>query len=99
RCMQSSVLGVVGHAFPRHHQDAVIYGSDAVQMRKSIGQPITCPNCSSKLLLFRARPAALDSAGFETYKRQCNWCGVWLSGVIDPSDDTFLATALDSSSD
>jgi len=66
-----------------------------VRMPKSNGQVINCPKCGGQILFFRAEIPIIDSAGFETYTRKCNWCGVCLCGVIDPYDDTFLATAID----
>ena len=36
---------------------------------------VECPNCNERFILPRSRTPTFDSAGFESYKFDCNSCG------------------------
>jgi hypothetical protein len=58
-------------------------------------QVIACPKCDAQLLFFRSRTPRIDSCGFESYRLECKQCAAALAGIIDPSDETLLLSALE----
>ena len=49
-----------------------------------------CPKCHARLNFRRSAHPDIDSCGFESYRLECESCGVALAGIIDPADDALL---------
>jgi hypothetical protein len=50
-----------------------------------------CPKCHAVLNFCRSITPDIDSSGFESYRLDCQECGVALSGVIDPDDALIIS--------
>jgi hypothetical protein len=57
--------------------------------------PAECPKCRANVPFRRSLDPVIDSCGFETYTLVCPACGQSVSGIINPTDDTFLAAQVD----
>ena len=60
---------------------------------KKRGESVTaaaCPQCGSRLAVSRVSKPGAASDGREGYFIQCQECGTWLTGTIDPNDEAFL---------
>jgi hypothetical protein len=49
-----------------------------------------CPKCHAVLNFCRSITPDIDSSGFESYRLDCQECGVALYGIIDPADDALI---------
>jgi hypothetical protein len=58
-----------------------------------------CPKCHAVLNFCRSVAPDIDSAGLESYRLDCQECGVALYGVIDPADDALILSECSSPPD
>jgi hypothetical protein len=58
-----------------------------------------CPKCHAVLNFCRSITPDIDSSGFESYRLDCQECGVALSGIIDPADDALIISESPSPAD
>ncbi len=55
---------------------------------------VACPKCNATLAFHRSKHPHIDASGFESYDLKCDACDATLAGVIDPSDDSLLLSAI-----
>jgi len=58
-----------------------------------------CPKCRAVLNFCRSVAPDIDSAGLESYRLDCQECGVALYGIIDPADDALILSECSSPPD
>jgi hypothetical protein len=58
-----------------------------------------CPKCHAVLNFYRSITPDFDSSGFESYRLDCQECGIALSGIIDPADDGLIISECPSPAD
>ena len=58
-----------------------------------------CPKCHAVLNFSRSITPDIDSSGFESYRLDCQECGVKLYGIIDPADDALILSECSSPAD
>ena len=58
-----------------------------------------CPKCRAVLNFCRSVAPDIDSAGLESYRLDCQECGVALYGIIDPADDALILSECSSRAD
>ena len=58
-----------------------------------------CPKCHAVLNFCRSITPDIDSSGFESYRLDCQECGVKLYGIIDPADDALILSECSSPAD
>jgi hypothetical protein len=58
-----------------------------------------CPKCHAVLNFSRSVAPDIDSSGLESYRLDCQECGVALYGIIDPADDALILSECSSPAD
>jgi hypothetical protein len=58
-----------------------------------------CPKCHAVLNFCRSITPDFDSSGLESYRLDCQECGVALYGIIDPADDALILSECSSRAD
>jgi hypothetical protein len=58
-----------------------------------------CPQCHAVLNFCRSITPDIDSSGFESYRLDCQECGVALYEIIDPADDALIISECPSAAD
>lgn len=64
--------------------------TDKNRQKKRGVTEVTCPKCGSRSVISRIPQPAAGADGNEGYFVQCQKCGTWLTGTIDPNDEAFL---------
>jgi hypothetical protein len=72
------------HARP---SSAKVLGAEAT------AQSVVCPCCNARLPFRRSEMPAIDACGFESYRLDCEACGMTFAGVIDPADEALVLSA------
>jgi hypothetical protein len=65
----------------------------SIQKKTSRLREVECPKCKAEFLFRGARLPHFDRHGFESYELDCRYCGVSLTGIIDPLDGTLPLSA------
>ena len=81
RVLQADYVRAYRQIFPPVGGDQPMVRKQAVTPRTIV---VTCPNCKTRLKLFRASVPQIDSCGFESYSFRCEWCASSLGGSLIP---------------
>lgn len=82
------VLGILAEGFiglmPKTN-DRIRPTKETAKLRE-----IDCPSCKERVLFRKVRKPRFDCHGFEIYHFDCEKCGAFLVGIIDPQDGALL---------